>query len=98
MSEIKSAWLRTPEARYHDDTTFRHLVDMMEAMMHNAQFTPSDMRVAAMLAAIHFESRKIRHVHGHTMTTETARRCESLIDELYAAIQKDERPYMGEHR
>jgi hypothetical protein len=89
----KTVWERTPEARYLHDTAFRSLVDMMEAHMHAAHFTPSEMREAAILAAISFERRRIRHVHGYTMTNETARDCWAKIEELYAAIQKDERPF-----
>lgn len=85
-------WERTPDARYRGDAKFRALVDMMEAYLHNADFTPSEMREAALLAAINFERRRIRFVHGYTMSSETAATCYARIEELYAAIQKDERP------
>lgn len=90
--EPKPVWDRTPAARYRDDASFRQLVDMLEAYLHNASFTPSELREASLLAAIHFEARKIRYVHGYTMTDETATACWSRIDELFRAIQKDERP------
>lgn len=88
----KSVWDRTPVARYQSDPMFGQLVDMMEAHLHRADFTPSDMREAAMLAAINYERRCIRHVHGYTMGNETAARCWVKIEELYRAIQIDERP------
>lgn len=84
-------WERTPDARYRTDDAFRRLVDMMEAHLHAAQFTPTEMREAAILAAINFERRRIRHLHGYTMSDETAKRCWATIEELYTAIEKDER-------
>lgn len=89
----KTVWERTPEGRYKKDIKFRNLVDMMESYMHAGDFTPSELREAALLGAIHFEARTIRHVFGHTMTADTARRCQSLVDEIYKAIQTDERPF-----
>lgn len=96
MSDKASVWGRTPEARYQSDLGFRRIVDMMEAMIHQAETTPSELREASLLAAIHLEYRQLRHIHGYTMTVETARRCHSLVDEIYKAIQTDERPLMRE--
>jgi len=89
-AEEKSIWGRTPDARYRGDPKFRQLVDMMEAHMHSADFTPTEMREAAILAAINYESRRVRHLHGYTMSDETAKRCYRMIEELYRAIQTDE--------
>lgn len=89
-TEKKSVWERTPDARYREDAKFRQLVDTMEAHMHAADFTPTEMREAALLAAINYESRRVRHLHGYTMSAETANRCYGTIDELYRAIQTDE--------
>jgi len=88
----QDVWERTPDARYRTDSSFRQLVDMMEAHLHAAAFTPSELREAALLAAINFERRRVKFLHGYTMSNETAVNCWAKIEELYAAIQKDERP------
>lgn len=89
----KTVWERTPDARYREDTTFHRLVDMLEAHLHNLDFTPSELRDAAMLASLHFEMRRVRHVHSHTMSAETAKHCWARIEEIMKAIQEDERPF-----
>lgn len=43
------------ESKYLNDAEFHTLVDSMEAFIHHARYTPSEMREAAMLASIHFE-------------------------------------------
>lgn len=88
--EDKRTWGRTPDARYREDAAFRQLVDTMEAQFHAARFTPTEMREGVMLAAIHYEQRRVRHLHGYTMSDETAKRCHAMIEELYRAIQTDE--------
>lgn len=53
--EIPDPWLR-----YERDNEFRALVDTLEAFMAKAQFAPSELREAAVLAAIKFETRRQR--------------------------------------
>ncbi len=58
--------------RYRTDATFRALVDMMRAAINNAEFTPSEIREAAMLAQIFYEETNLRPcfieaVHGATI-------------------------------
>lgn len=86
----KEPWDRTPYARYASDVNFRQLVDTMEAHLHDAQFTPTEMREAALLAAINYERRNLKHLHGYTMSDETAKRCWGQLEEIYRAIEKDE--------
>jgi hypothetical protein len=47
-----------PDARYYRDNVFRVLVDSMEALLMQAQCSPSEMREAATLACIHYESKR----------------------------------------
>lgn len=46
--------------RYHYDAAFRTLVDVMVMHIHNLDYTPTEMREAAMLAACIHEERTIR--------------------------------------
>lgn len=48
-----------PEDRYQRETMFRSIVDIMEAFMHRAELTPTEIREAAQLAAMHFEMRRV---------------------------------------
>ena len=47
-----------PEQVYRNDPSFRAIVDMLESMIHQAQFSPHEVRSAAMLAVIHYEMRR----------------------------------------
>jgi hypothetical protein len=49
--------------RYCFDVEFRYLVDALEAMIHRAQFSPSELREAATFAAIRYEERNARTVY-----------------------------------
>jgi hypothetical protein len=55
MSETKR---KSPEDRYLNDNEFHMLVDLMESFIVKAQFTPSEMREAAVLASIKYEMRR----------------------------------------
>lgn len=50
----------TPEERYQNDPAFHMLVDWLERAIHQAQYTPSELRDAALLAAVHYEYRQTR--------------------------------------
>jgi hypothetical protein len=52
--------MMTPDQRYHSDAQFRCLVDMLSAYVERADFTPSELRIAATLASIKYESRRVR--------------------------------------
>lgn len=64
----------------------------MEAYFHDAKITPSEMREACLLAAIHYENRNVRYAMGHTMGWETEHRVRDLLAEIQLAMQKDEGP------
>ena len=52
--------MRSPRDRYASDPAFHHLVDLIEVMIERAEFSPSEIREAAMLACINHEMRHIR--------------------------------------
>ncbi len=45
--------------RYNNDAQFRQLVDYMIFLIQRAQFTPSELREAAILVSIKYEQRRI---------------------------------------
>jgi hypothetical protein len=53
--------MHTPEQRYRDDPLFRQLVDAMQAWIERADFTPSELRQAAVFASIRHAQTHIRH-------------------------------------
>jgi hypothetical protein len=48
----------SPEQRYQTDPTYHGVVDMLEAMVRQCMFSPSEIREAAVLACIHYELRQ----------------------------------------
>lgn len=56
MSDPKH--IMSPEHRYQRDAMFRGIVDMLEAWIHRAKLTPTEVREAAVLATIHYEARR----------------------------------------
>lgn len=59
---MSSLYTDEPRARYHRDPEFHALVDYMRAMIHRAQFSPSELREAAILAAIMYEETNPRAI------------------------------------
>ena len=49
--------------RYTRDPQFHHIVDMLESLLHKAEYTPSELREAVMLAAIHYEAKHIQPMY-----------------------------------
>jgi hypothetical protein len=50
--------MQTIDYRYNNDAQVHALVDSLEHMIRNLQFTPSEVRDCAMLATIHYEQRR----------------------------------------
>lgn len=46
--------MKTAEEKYRHDADFKRLVDTMEHYIHMAQFTPSELREAAIFASIRY--------------------------------------------
>lgn len=55
--------MKTPREKYMNDPEYNHLVSMLESMIEQARFTPSELREACMLASINYEMRHIREHH-----------------------------------
>ena len=49
--------MNTPRSKYYNDPHYHQLVDVMVGMIMKAQYTPSEMREAAILASIIYEER-----------------------------------------
>ena len=47
--------MKTPRDKYQSDSNFKLLVDMMVAQIQECNYTPSEMREAAMLASVIYE-------------------------------------------
>ena len=53
----------TATERYERDPAFHHFVDLIETLLNKAQYTPSELREAVMLAAIHYEAKHIQPMY-----------------------------------
>ena len=53
--------MKTPIEKYHGDNNYRSLVDTLEALINQAEFTPSEIREACVLACINHEYRRRRN-------------------------------------
>jgi len=42
--------MKTPQEKFENDPEYRYLVQMFEALIHEARFTPSEIRQAALFA------------------------------------------------
>ena len=61
--KANNPWQRSSVAeRYLNDPAFHQLVDMMLATIRQGQFTPTEIREAAMLAQIRFEETNLRPI------------------------------------
>lgn len=64
--------MKSPQERYQYDPQFHALVDMLAAFIHKADFTPSEVREAAMLACIKIEMENLHYRHVIPKEAETA--------------------------
>ena len=72
--------MKTPNEKYANDHNYRRMVDMLEALIHQSEFTPSEIREACMLACIRYEHyRRIRPV---VISAEAARAMDVLESEF----------------
>jgi len=59
--------MKTPQAKYLTDNSYKALVDVMIAHIEECKFTPSEMREAAILASIMYEE---MHISEHYITPD----------------------------
>ena len=55
-------YFKTPRDRYRNDNNFKALVDTMWAHIERCEFTPSEMREAAILASILYQEHNVHRV------------------------------------
>jgi len=46
---------QSPKDRYENDAQYKTLCDLIESFLHQARFTPSEVRECAVMACIHYE-------------------------------------------
>lgn len=54
--------MKSPREKYENDQEYNYLVNMLESLIERANFTPSELREAAVLAAINYEMRHVRSI------------------------------------
>lgn len=60
--------MKTPKEKYMNDPEYHQIVQMLENFIERAQFTPSELREAVVLACINYE---MRHVRERTIDPRT---------------------------
>jgi len=70
--------MKTPREKYMNDPEYHQLVKMLENFIERAQFTPSELREAAILASINYEMRQVRQATIDPRTEEAFR----VLDEF----------------
>ena len=59
-AEERRTCLDPPEDRYRRDVSFRTMVDFIEDIINRCEYSPTEIREAAMLAVVHHELRTTR--------------------------------------
>jgi hypothetical protein len=70
--------MKSPREKYLNDPEYHELVRCLEGFIERAQFTPSELREAAVLASINYEMRHIRGQHIDPRAAEAFR----VLDEF----------------
>jgi len=56
--------MKTPRAKYDNDPAYRNLVQMLMAQIMQANYTPSEIREAALFACIQYEQMNVRKIYA----------------------------------
>ena len=81
MDKTRSWGMKTGRERYHNDHQFRVLVDQMAAHIFNEDYTPSEMRDAAMTASIIVEQQRIPPIYTPGAVEEEIHRLRKVFPE-----------------
>jgi hypothetical protein len=88
--------MKTPAEKYENDIHYHGLVDYMVSIIHQAQFTPSEIREAAIFACIKYEESKVRAImvseipSGVITALKTLEKYNESLNRLYARIFVEE--------
>jgi len=74
--------MKTPEEKYLNDPSYKMLVDTLLHQIIQAHFTPSEIREAAVYAAIRYEQIRIKPRHIFTENSITPREARGWDKEL----------------
>jgi hypothetical protein len=71
--------VKSPKEKYMNDPEYHNLVSMLEQMIEQARFTPSELREACMLASINYEMRHIRDMQIDPRTMDAIRVLDDFV-------------------
>ena len=71
--------LKSPRERYLNDPEYYRLVNMLEGLIEQAAFTPSELREACVLACINYEMRHVRTIRIDPKTEEALRLLRAVV-------------------
>ena len=78
--------MKSPEEKYRNDPQYHMLVDMLENMIHDAQFTPSELREACIFACTKYEMNRCRPRQIYPAFEEERRFNEQLAASIGSAV------------
>jgi hypothetical protein len=76
--------MKSPREKYQNDPEYNNLVCMLESMIEQARFTPSELREACVLASLNYEMRHIRERQIDPRTQDALR----VLDEFTSRRQR----------
>ena len=71
--------MKSPKEKYLNDPEYHHLVSMLESLIEQARFTPSELREECILACINYEMRHVRDTKIHPEVKNAFRVMEEFI-------------------